>query len=110
MLDILPNWLVSMCGFVAIYAFFNFFIMMVLMESGYGEFRDGNYYLMSHNKIIREITEQKFHWFNAYRTRLFSGHWMIFYIFAFAGLWFANHTAQHQPGTVTEDERRENVM
>jgi hypothetical protein len=73
-----PRWLRILTGVFFAYAFLNFAAFMILAEGGGPEERDGKYYLMSHGRVIREITEAEFHQQQAHVVRGFSGHWMLF--------------------------------
>lgn len=73
-----PRWLRILTGFFFVYTFVNFAIFIVLNEGGGPEERDGKYLLMSHGRVIREITEEEYHRQQAYVVRGFSGHWMMF--------------------------------
>jgi len=68
------------------YAFVNFLLFMT-MQNGTPAFKDGQYYLHNHGKLIRNITEQEYHHFKANLLRGFSGHWIAFYGIAAAVLY-----------------------
>ena len=82
-----PTWLRAMCGLFFAYAFFNFFFtIFVLLKGGTPGIIDGQYVLHDHGEIIRQLTEAEYIRHQAYTIRLFSGHWMIFYLTSFATL------------------------
>jgi len=72
-----------------IYAFFNFFFtIFVLKQGGCNPVSEnGTYYLKNKGHIVREISETEYEKQRAYDVRLFSGHWMLFYLFGAAMLY-----------------------
>ncbi|MGV8118980.1 MAG: hypothetical protein AB2L14_04365 [Candidatus Xenobiia bacterium LiM19] len=74
-----------------IYAFFNFFFTIFLLKQGGCNpvSENGTYYLKNKGHIVREISENEYEKQRAYDVRLFSGHWMIFYLFGAAMLYTA---------------------
>ncbi len=82
-----PAWLRVMVGLFFAYAFFNFFFtIFVLLEGGGPHIVDGQYVLSNHGEIIRQLTQAEYIKCHAYEIRLFSGHWMCFYLSSFAVL------------------------
>ncbi len=67
---------------IFVYGFINFFVMSSFLIEGQAEFENGKYFLESHGKFIREITENAYYQNKAYQTSLFTGHIAIFYSFA----------------------------
>jgi hypothetical protein len=68
------------CGAAFVYAVINFALFTALMEGGSPTVKNGNYYLHSHGKKIRDITKEEYQRFRAYEVRGFSGHWIVFSI------------------------------
>lgn len=74
-----PNW-VAVVGIVLfVYAIVNFFLFMLYSEGGSPAVQDGRYVLVSHGKLIRELTASEFTALKANVLRGFSGHWQFFY-------------------------------
>jgi len=73
-----PRWLQVLTGVFFAYALVNFASFMVLNEGGGPSERDGKYFLTSHGKVLRELSEAEYHRHQAYVVRGFSGHWMGF--------------------------------
>ena len=72
-----PRWLNGLTGLFTVSAVIHF---AICFASGTPEhLKDGTYALMNHGKLIRAITEQEFHQFNARSSGMFSGFWLIFY-------------------------------
>lgn len=79
-----PVWLRGVLGIFGAYVFFNFFFtIFVLQEGGVTGVIDGQYVLHSHGEIIRELTEAEYIKHEGYGIRIFSGHWMAFYLISF---------------------------
>jgi hypothetical protein len=58
----------------------NFAIFLFLVRDGSPSHRpDGSFALTSHGRLVREVSEEEFHRYQAYVARGFSGHWMLFY-------------------------------
>lgn len=68
------------CKAAFIYAIINFALFMPLMEGGSPSVKNGNYYLQSHGRKIRDLTKDEYLRFQSYELRGFSGHWMFFSI------------------------------
>ena len=81
-----PVWMVVIAAAGLFYAFVNFLLFMT-MQNGTPAFKDGQYYLHNHGKLIRNITEQEYHYIKASMLRGFSGHWIAFYGIAAAVLY-----------------------
>lgn len=78
-----------------LYVPFNFFFgIFVLNEGGTAQIIDGGYALMNHGEFLRALTEQEYFKHLAYGSRIFSGHWMIFYFAAAIGLSLPDIQAQ----------------
>ena len=76
-----PRWMQALCLFFFIYAFFNFFItVLVLNQGGVPSIINGKKVLQSHGEVIKELTDKEFFRYQAYTFRAFSGHWMFFYV------------------------------
>jgi elongation factor Tu len=73
-----PRWLQVLTGVFFVYALVNFAIFIVLVEGGGPDKRDGKYFLTSHGRVLRELSEAEYHRQQAYVVRGFSGHWMMF--------------------------------
>ena len=52
----------------------------MLLNGGSPEIRDGHYVLMSHGNLIGNLTLDDYLAMKRYQMRLFSGHWMFFYL------------------------------
>jgi hypothetical protein len=73
-----PRWLRILSGVFFAYALVNFATFIILVEGGGPHERDGKYYLTSHGRVLRELSEAEYHRQQAYVVRGFSGHWMLF--------------------------------
>jgi hypothetical protein len=80
-----PKWLtiVAIVGFI--YAIINFSLVF-LSQTGTPDIKDGQYILQNRGQLIRIITEQEYHHYQANEARGFSGHWIAFYGIALAVL------------------------
>jgi hypothetical protein len=67
-----------LCITVFIYTMINFALFIKHSEGGGPSEENGRYYLTSHGRIIRELSEQEYHRFCLYELRGFSGHWILF--------------------------------
>ena len=74
-----PRWLAALAAVCFVYAIVNFLVFFFLIREGEPRIRDGQYLLMEKGRVIRPLTEEEFHQKNRYKTRGFSGHWMLFY-------------------------------
>ncbi len=93
----IPAWLPVLVGLFFAYTFFNFFFtIFVLLEGGGPHIVDGQYVLSNHGEIIRQLTEAEYIKCHAYEIRLFSGHWMVFYLSSFAVL--LSHVTKNRLG------------
>jgi len=74
-----------------IYAFFNFFFTIFVLKKGGCNpvSENGTYFLKNKGHIVREISENEYEKQRAYDVRLFSGHWMVFYLFGAGMLYTA---------------------
>lgn len=79
-LQAVPLWAKLVLGFVFAYAMINFMLFIGLSEGGSPAIENGRYILQSHGTFIRELTESEYNWQQAYITRGFSGHWLLFYL------------------------------
>jgi hypothetical protein len=73
-----PPWLtvIAIVGFF--YALINFALFMSA-QTGVPNFKDGQYILQNHGKLIKILTVQEYHHYKANEVRGFSGHWVAFY-------------------------------
>ncbi len=75
-----PRWMKIMTLLIFIYAFFNFFFtIFVLNKGGMPAEIDGQKVLQDHGRIISELTDEQYEKHQAFNVRTFSGHWIIFY-------------------------------
>jgi len=81
-----PTWLtvIAIGGFF--YAGINFFLFLHSVP-GQAEIIGGLHVLQSHGHIIKTLTEQEYHHYQALTVRGFSGHWLAFYGIAAAILY-----------------------
>jgi len=70
---------IAICSFF--YAFINF-ILFFLSNPGQTTIIEGHYFLTNKGQIIKTLTQQQYHHYNALNVRGFSGHWMLFYSLA----------------------------
>jgi hypothetical protein len=75
----LPSWVAVLGGAVFVYAIANFALFIAHTGGGSPVYEHGQYLLMEHGKLIREITSTEFAAFKANELRGFSGHWLVFY-------------------------------
>ena len=80
-----PTWLTIIAIGCFFYAFVNF-ILFISSQHGTTDIRDGHYILHNHGQVIKTLTEQEYHHYNANEIRGFSGHWLAFYGLAAAVL------------------------
>ncbi|TCJ14252.1 hypothetical protein EPD60_09625 [Flaviaesturariibacter flavus] len=80
-----PIWLtiISVLGFY--YAVANFFLFAISQQGSVG-FINGQRALHNHGRIIKILSEQEYHHYQANEIRGFSGHWIAFYGIATAVL------------------------
>jgi hypothetical protein len=79
-----PACMPALMGLFLAYAFFSFlFTSFALLKGGSPGIIDGQYVLQSRGEIIRQLTETEYIRHRAYVLRLFSGHWMAFYLMSF---------------------------
>ncbi|GKX67601.1 hypothetical protein [Inconstantimicrobium mannanitabidum] len=79
-----PTWIICLVIISFIYTGINFMIFMALMKNGSPEIVNGSYALTSHGQLIEYVTYKQFQRYQAYEVRGFSGHWMFFFIAAYA--------------------------
>ena len=89
----IPRWARYSIKVFFAYALINFALFFFLSESGVPDVRDGKYVLHNHGQIIRELSENDYEWQKAYVLRVFSGHWMAFYLLPAIVLWFRRKSA-----------------
>ncbi len=75
-----PLWAKTVFNIFFFYAILNFVIFIFLSKGYTPEINNGKYVLQSAGVVIKEITENEYHWQQAYVLRGFSGHWMAFYL------------------------------
>lgn len=75
-----PPWLKIVCGIFIAYAAVNFALGIGLSQGGAPDIWDGRYVLQNKGTLIRELTAQEYQLHQAYEVRIFSGHWMVFYL------------------------------
>jgi len=81
-MDSTPPWFKSLWALFLIYALLNFIVTLFVLKEGCdSSIIDWKYYLTSKSNIVREITREEYEKNKIYDVRLFSGHWMFFYIF-----------------------------
>ncbi|MBN2445752.1 MAG: hypothetical protein JXO22_03450 [Phycisphaerae bacterium] len=75
-----PHWMKALSVMLFACAFVNFFLtVFVLGECGQPDDSDFKKVLRSHDRIIRELTDEEFELHQTYGTRESSGNWMVFY-------------------------------
>ncbi len=67
-----------LCAGVFLYTLVNFALFIINSEGGGPFAENGKYFLKSHGRVVRELSEQEFYRFRAYELRGFSGHWILF--------------------------------
>jgi len=85
-LSVVPRWMRAMFTSFFIYALLNFILFFIQSDGNSPSERDGKFFITSHQRVIREISETEFHRQQAYIVRGFSGHWMAFSVAAMVGL------------------------
>ncbi|MFV0536208.1 MAG: hypothetical protein ACK5M3_02425 [Dysgonomonas sp.] len=73
-----PFWVITICLICFIYAGINFSIYLN-SYIGSADIIDGQYVLQNKGALIKNISEEEYHEYNAAQTRAFSGHWLVFY-------------------------------
>lgn len=81
-----PTWLTVIAVIGILYALINFALFMA-SQPGSTSIRDGQYILHNHGQLIKILTEQEYHHYQANQLRGFSGHWLFFYGLAAAILY-----------------------
>ena len=80
-----PHWLTAIAVIGFFYAIINF-LLFALSQPAVPDAHNGQYFLENHGQIIRTLTEQEYHHYQANQLRAFSGHWIAFYGAAMAVL------------------------
>jgi hypothetical protein len=75
-----PPWVFWLGASAIIYAYVNFALFLLVFNAGTPDILNGEFVLHSHGKIIRRIAESEYHLQRAHEARMFSGHWMMFYL------------------------------
>jgi hypothetical protein len=83
-----PRRVAILVGCLGVYAMVNFVVTLSLLQGGVPEQIGSTYQLVSHGKVLRQLTEPEYRWTRAYQTRLATGHWMFFLVTS-AVLWLA---------------------
>jgi hypothetical protein len=84
--SLIPKSVKYLAYIFSVYVFLNFFLLLPLTSTVRAEIFDGKYVLFPlkaqsySQNIIREISKEEYEKQTSYNTRLFSGHWMIFYL------------------------------
>jgi hypothetical protein len=79
-----PTWVVVVGICIFAYAVLNFALFMMATKGGSPSVQDGQYLLLNHGKLIRELTFVEYTAFRTNEIRGFSGHWLVFYFVPFA--------------------------
>lgn len=82
--ELFPPWVLYAGKILMLYVVVNFIIFMIRSEWASPSILNGKFMLTEHGKIIREITEDEYHFYKNNILRGFSGHWLIFYFVPFA--------------------------
>jgi hypothetical protein len=92
-----PRWMRTLLGVVFAYAMLNFAVGMVLTSStasGSVYSKDGRYVLAGRGAVELEAAPAEYVRQEARVARMFSGHWMLFYLASAAGLIDARRRAR----------------
>ncbi|HBP18225.1 MAG TPA: hypothetical protein DEA08_10585 [Planctomycetes bacterium] len=81
-----PQWCRRLATALFVYAGFNFFACLWLLEGGNPSAKGGEFALLSHGRLIRTLTAEEYGWSRAQQLRLMSGHLLALYAVAAAGL------------------------
>lgn len=84
----LPSWARRAYKALFLYAIVNFVIFGFLSSGGVPDVCEGKYVLENHGTVIREISKEEYERQKAYVLRLFSGGWMVFYLFFALSFWY----------------------
>jgi hypothetical protein len=79
-MDHLPTSAVLAVAVAFAYALFNFFLGTNVIGAGNAEVVAGQYVLTSHGRVLAHVSELEYHLRRAWELRLFSGHWLFFYL------------------------------
>jgi hypothetical protein len=74
-----PSWVIGAVEALIAYAVINFGVVFYLSRGGKPEIVDNQIVLESHGRVIRRLTAEEYEYQRALTTRMFSGHWMLFY-------------------------------
>ena len=74
-----PDWVMALGLGVFLYALANFALFMGKTGGGNPVLRDGQYLLLSHGRLIRELSSSEYDGLRLNEVRGFSGHWLLFY-------------------------------
>jgi hypothetical protein len=79
-----PHWVVALGTVIVGYALLNFVLFAFATGGGNPDIRDGKFVLLSHGRLMRELSSAEYTAFKANEIRGFSGHWLAFYFSSFA--------------------------
>lgn len=91
--DNFPTQVIMLGKVIMFYAVINFILFMIQSEGASPSVLNGKFALTSHGKLLREISENEYHVFQARVLRGFSGHWLIFYFVPLAFFLFRKKTS-----------------
>jgi hypothetical protein len=78
-LSAFPGWARVLIGLAFAYAAVNFMYLLA-EQHGLPQVRDGQLVLIDHGKFIKTLTQDEYDLARNHGTRLFSGHWIVFYL------------------------------
>ena len=93
--NLLPPWAAGICVAAIVCAAANFALCILFTEGGSATVKDGNYVLQSHGRLIRSLTAAEFAQQKLYVTRMFSGHWVLFFLIS--SLYFLTRKPSNPP-------------
>lgn len=90
----MPKWIKYAVYVLSVYVVLNFIFCLLMVSTVKAEILNGKYVLIPIKKevllqnVIREISPQEYELQTSYETRLFTGHWMLFYLMPALFFWY----------------------
>jgi hypothetical protein len=95
-LALVPTPALVLLAAALVYALATFLIFMPLSRAGAPVIKDGRFFLNNHG-VIREVSEDQFHFERSVTLRLFSSVWLYLYLFAVVYLLGARRPRNESP-------------
>ncbi|MGE4070668.1 MAG: hypothetical protein AB7E72_05785 [Lysobacterales bacterium] len=79
-LSVLPRWAIRSIAVVFAYVVVNFAVFVYHTHNGSPGVRGDSFVIEEHGRVVQEISESQYLQLQAYVSRGFSGHWLLFYL------------------------------